>query len=129
VLQLLEDPRGESLIIATSNHPQHVDAAAWRRFDEVITFGMLDQAQVAELITLKLRAQPTDISTNTWAATLRELAPAEVERVCLDAIRRTVLSGARAVDDAAMARAAERMRVRRATAADAGTGGRTGDPS
>lgn len=33
VLQLLEDLKGESLVVATSNHPRLVDTAMWRRFE------------------------------------------------------------------------------------------------
>ncbi|HEX5493350.1 MAG TPA: ATP-binding protein, partial [Mycobacteriales bacterium] len=38
VLQLLDEARGESVIVATSNHPQLVDSAMWRRFDELVVF-------------------------------------------------------------------------------------------
>ncbi|GAB3489502.1 AAA family ATPase [Amycolatopsis cihanbeyliensis] len=113
VLQSLEDLHGESLVVATSNHPQLVDAAMWRRFDELIGFDSLDEAQLAELIALKLRAMPTELDAGDWAGRLGTLSPAEVELVCFEAMRRTVLAGRSAVDDAAMEAAVERMRRRR----------------
>jgi len=116
VLQLLEEVHGESVIIATSNRPQSVDAAIWRRFDELVAFDPLGVDQIADLITLKLRALPMTISASAWARTLRGFSPAEIELVCFDALRRAVLSGHATVDDAVMAVASDRLRTREAVA-------------
>jgi SpoVK/Ycf46/Vps4 family AAA+-type ATPase len=112
VLQLLDEVRGESVIVATSNHPQLVDTAVWRRFDELVTFDVLEQDQLAELITLKLRAVPTTISVTKWAKALAGFSPAEVELMCFDAMRRAVLAHEHAVSDAVMAVAVQRMMAR-----------------
>lgn len=111
-MQLLEDLKGESLVVATSNHPQLVDIAMWRRFDEVVTFSALDVNKIATLIGLRLRAVDHSISTQSWSRKLRTASPAEVELVCVDAMRRTVLAGSRRVDDEAMAVAVARLRSR-----------------
>lgn len=116
VLQLLEEVHGESVIVATSNRPQSVDAAIWRRFDELVAFEQPEVDQIAELITSKLRALPTVISTSAWAGRLRGFSPAEIELVCFDAMRRAVLSGRATVDDAVMAAATDRLRIRREVA-------------
>lgn len=113
VLQLLEDIRGESLVIATSNHPDLLDSATWRRFDHVIPFVALNTAQRVQLIELKLLAMPHRISTQKWAHRLRDASPAEVELVCTDALRRGVLSGAERLTDELMAGAAARLKARR----------------
>lgn len=115
VLQLLEGTRSESVIVATSNHPQLVDAAVWRRFDDLLAFGMLQPDRIARLIELKLRAVPTTVSATEWAKQLAGYSPAEVELVCYDAMRRAVLAHERAVEDGAMATAIEHMRARRST--------------
>lgn len=119
VLQLLEEVHGESVIVATSNRPQSVDAAIWRRFDELVTFEQLELPQIAELITLKLRALPMTISAAKWAKALRGFSPAEIELVCFDAMRRAALSAGVTVDDAVMEVAAGRMRIRRTVASGA----------
>lgn len=123
VLQLLEEMQGESLLIATTNHPQHLDVAVWRRFDELIGFGPLNQTQTAELISLKLRAVRTELSARQWARTLRTLLPAEVELVCVDAMRRMVLAELDAVNDSMMKAAFHQMRRRRALLGDAAPSG------
>lgn len=114
VLQLLEEVHGESLFLATTNRPQHLDAAVWRRFDELLGFGPLNLTQRAELISLKLRAVRTTVSARQWARRLGSLTPAEVELVCIDAMRRAVLAGEQTVSDLAMKAALDRMRRRRA---------------
>lgn len=113
VLQMLDELRGESVVVATSNHPELVDSAVWRRFDEVVPFSGLDVDGIAALIELRFQAITHRVSTKKWARTLRSSSPAEVELVCLDAMRRGVLRGA-AVDDDAMAAAAARFEARRA---------------
>lgn len=60
-LQLLENDDGPSLIVAATNHPELLDRALFRRFDDVITYG-LPNAEVARgileayLATFKLKA-------------------------------------------------------------------------
>jgi SpoVK/Ycf46/Vps4 family AAA+-type ATPase len=121
VLQLLEEVRGESVIVATSNHPRLIDTAVWRRFDELVVFDKLAHPQVAELIGLKLRAYPATVSTTNWAEKLAGLSPAEVELVCRDAMRRAVLADQRAVNDTAFGLATARIRARRAAISQIGT--------
>lgn len=112
VLQLMDDSAGESLMVATSNHPQAVDSAAWRRFDEVIGFEYLDARQTADLITFKLRTLPSSISPRTWAQRMSGFSPADVELTCIDALRRAILDERTRVDDAAMTAAVERFTAR-----------------
>lgn len=112
VLQLFEDLKGESLFVATSNHPELVDTAMWRRFDEVVPFTSLDVSGIAALIRLRLRTIDHTISVRSWSEKLRSASPAEVELVCLDVMRRMALSGARRVDDDAMSAAFDRLRSR-----------------
>jgi SpoVK/Ycf46/Vps4 family AAA+-type ATPase len=123
VLQLLEEAKGESLIIATSNHPQLVDAAIWRRFDELLIFDQLSEDQIAELIEMKLRAMPTQVSFAMWARALRGFSPAEVELTCFHAMRQTVLANQLKVDDAAMGTAVQRMQERHAATSQAAAAG------
>lgn len=113
VLQLLEDQHGESVVVATSNHPQAVDVALWRRFDEVVVFDLLGPAQLADLVDLKLRAMPSHVSPRRWARRLSGFAPAEVELVCYDAMRRALMAHAGVVEEDDLAQAVKQMRARR----------------
>lgn len=117
VLQLLEEMHGEAIAVATSNHPALLDSAIWRRFDDVVTFSTLDIDALARLIRLKLGGTVHEVSYERWAVTLADATPAEVEQVCVDAMRRAVLSQAEAMTDEVMSVAADRMLARRATIA------------
>lgn len=113
VLQLLDELRGESVVVATSNHPRLLDAASWRRFDEVVPFTMLEADGLARLVELKLGAVRHHVVTREWSERLAGLTPAEVELVCLDALRRFVLTGAQVLTIRALESSADRVRSRR----------------
>lgn len=93
ILQLIEAIHGESVVVATSNHPQMLDSAMWRRFDEVVRFSSLSEDDCARLIALKLRGANHRLNTRLWGAKLNDVSPADIELICLDAQRRWVLSG------------------------------------
>jgi AAA+ superfamily predicted ATPase len=46
----LEQEQGDSLILAATNHPQLLDKALFRRFDDVIEYQLPDAAIIRELI-------------------------------------------------------------------------------
>lgn len=120
VLQLLEQDLGESVVVATSNHPQLLDSAVWRRFDEVIAMETLDKAAVGRLVALKLRALPSKVLTAAWAERLAGASPADVELACEDAVRMAVLEGAAAVGDRHLEAALGRVEARRRAMAATG---------
>lgn len=118
VLQLLEDMHGESVAVATSNHPALLDSAIWRRFEDVVVFSTLDTGGIAKLVQMKLRAASHDLSYEHWAMRLAGTTPAEVELVCVDAMRRAVLSRAGMITSSIMSAAVDRMVARRSAVAE-----------
>jgi SpoVK/Ycf46/Vps4 family AAA+-type ATPase len=92
VLQLLDEVRGESLLIATSNHPSLIDYALWRRFDEVIGLSLLNEDGVRALIDLRTKSIPRSFSISNWSVCLKDLPPAQIEAICTDALRRRALN-------------------------------------
>lgn len=113
VLQLLEDLHGESLVVATSNHPKMMDTAVWRRFDEVVGFDALNELQMADLMELKLRAMHHDVAVQLWVTQMAGFSPAEVEIVCLAAMRHALLAERTTVNDDDIRQATNAMRRRR----------------
>jgi SpoVK/Ycf46/Vps4 family AAA+-type ATPase len=112
VLQLVEQMHGDSVLIATSNHPALLDSAVWRRFDEVAAFAPLELDGLEQLIKLKIQAVPHLISARRWASALAARTPAEVEATCLHALRRWALSGDSTLTNEHMALAVERIEQR-----------------
>jgi hypothetical protein len=91
-LQMIDKYQGPSVIIAASNHPALLDAALWRRFDEVLTFAMPSVHEIRRLLRLRLRAVPHDgIDIEHTAAALKGLPHAAAEKVILDARRGAAL--------------------------------------
>jgi len=99
VLQLLDEVRGESIVIATSNHPSLIDYALWRRFDEVIGLSLLNEDSISALIDLRTKSVPRSFSIPKWSSRLKDLPPAQIEAICIDALRRRALSNKRQITD------------------------------
>ena len=92
-LQTLEEAHSDNLIVATTNHGAALDEALWRRFDEVVPFQLPTKIQIQELLKVKLRRMPGRVNRENVAKGLVGLSQAEVEMVCLDAMREAVLAG------------------------------------
>ncbi|MFZ5988066.1 MAG: AAA family ATPase [Bacillota bacterium] len=104
-LQLLDSFGTQSFVIAATNHEKLIDNALWRRFDEVIYFDMPSEDSILQYVELKLRCfkhKKTKIKTHI--KDLVGLSYADIERVCLEAIKRCVLDGLDELDDATFAK-------------------------
>lgn len=114
-LQLLDGFRGDSVVIAATNHPALLDEAVWRRFDEVIEFAPPDLDQIAALIKLRLRGARYKFSAEELAKRMEGLSHAEIEIVCRDALRQMVLAGSDTVEPENLDKGLARMEDRRKT--------------
>lgn len=112
-LQLLDEFQGRSLILAATNHPGLMDDAVWRRFDEVVGFKPPTQSEIAKLTQMKLRASRHRLPLRDLARSMKGFSHAEVELVCLDALRRSVLEDHGIVRDEDFTAAIKRMEGRR----------------
>jgi SpoVK/Ycf46/Vps4 family AAA+-type ATPase len=93
-LQLLEKDNSQSLIVAATNHPELLDRALFRRFDDVIEYKLPDSKLAEEILRRKLAMfQTTDI---VWSRILPEtegLSQAELVRASEEAAKKAVLGG------------------------------------
>jgi len=94
-LQMMDNYRGSSILVAASNHEGMLDRALWRRFDEVLVFEKPDRDQVRMLLEVKLRGVRRDFEADdsTMLAGFAGLAHADIERVLIRAIKCMVISG------------------------------------
>jgi len=113
MLQIIDDNNADSLFVATSNHPSLLDSAVWRRFDEVLEFGLPDEEDRAALVTLKLRGVRSDIDLVAAARQMAGFSAAEIESVCVNAIRLMVLQFDKLVTPGHLAYGMEREEARR----------------
>ena len=113
-LQLLDNFNGRSLVIAATNFEQALDPAIWRRFDDVIRFGLPDHAALETLVSKclrPLRFKKTHVEK--IATALAGASFADAERVCLDIRKQRALDGGDSVRQADIKEALERHAYRK----------------
>ncbi len=112
-LQLMDTDESPSLIVAATNHPELLDRAVFRRFDVVIPFEAPSEAQIADLVHLRLRPHGLDIKAANAVARLGVgLSFADAARACDDAIRSMVLDGRDSLSEGDLVAAFEAARRR-----------------
>ncbi|ASC05950.1 AAA family ATPase [Acetobacter pasteurianus] len=98
-LQFIENDDGPSLIVAATNHPELLDKALFRRFDDVITYGLPDPKIArgileSHLATFKLKLIDWDQVLKATGG----LSQAEIARAADDAAKMAILGGTENVD-------------------------------
>lgn len=92
-LQFLENDDGQSLIVAATNHPELLDRALFRRFDDVIIYSAPGPEIVRGI--LESRLATFTLTRVDWDAVTRateHLSQAEVARAADEAAKSAVLS-------------------------------------
>jgi len=93
-LMMLEEADPGSLVVAATNHPELLDPALFRRFDDVLQYALPD----AELILRTVRSRFSSLASNhvDWhriASEAAGLSYADISRACEDAAKEAVLTG------------------------------------
>ncbi len=99
-LMFLENDRGDSLILAATNHPQLLDKALFRRFDDVIKYQLPDDKIIRELI--KSHLITFEIGWKDWSKIIDQangLAQAEIVRATDEAAKQAILSNTQKVSE------------------------------
>lgn len=91
LLMLIDRFRGKSFLIAATNLEESLDHAIWRRFDEVVVFDLPSQREIRLLCEIKLKNFPTPFSVSEKAPRLKGMSFADVERICDNATKRSIL--------------------------------------
>lgn len=93
-LQMVDTYQGPSLLLAATNHPGLLDAALWRRFDEVLTFPLPTVHELRRLLRLRLRrVRHHGVEVDKVASALRGLPHAAADKLVADAQRTALLHG------------------------------------
>ncbi|MCK6254081.1 AAA family ATPase [Pseudomonas fragi] len=91
-LQMIEQDQSHSLIIAATNHPEILDHALFRRFDDVIEYGLPGMEQTKAV--LKNRLVNFSKSIRSWDKLCKSaegLSYAELTRAADDAIKDAII--------------------------------------
>lgn len=91
-LQFIEEAASDSLVLAATNHPELLDQAIFRRFDDVIFYEMPDEDLLLKTFKANLRSnRATGINWKEVAEAAATLSYAEITRVCEDALKTLIL--------------------------------------
>lgn len=118
-LQFMEEPSAtDSPIVAATNHPELLDGALLRRFDEVLEFDLPDAEQVRAVIKANLRGMK--YPRLSWPAiedTAQGLSQAEIARAANEAVKDAILAQRKTISTGQLiAKLSERQAMRAAFA-------------
>ena len=87
-LQMIEQDRSHSMVMAATNHPSILDRALFRRFDDILQFDLPDERQIAKLLKMRLGAAASqDIAWSDVAGWAVGLSFADVARAANDVLK------------------------------------------
>ncbi len=112
-LQMIEQDESLSLIMAATNHPDILDYALLRRFDDVLRYSLPDEARMAFMLKMRLgKMSAKGVSWRRLARGAAGLSCAEAARACNETLKEALLEGRSEVTEENVQRALEeRMQV------------------
>lgn len=111
-LVFIERLRGNSIVIAATNYGERLDKALFRRFDDLVEFGLPAPDQIRE--TIKRLLRNVDKERPAWPRiekSARDLSYAEITRACEEAIKEVLICGLPKVTNEALVKALTERRV------------------
>lgn len=101
-LQMVEQDRSDSLIVAATNHVESLDTALFRRFDDVIHYGLPEKPEIERLMRMRLSLlmAPSDLSVAVNEAV--GLSHAEIVQACDDATKDAIINERKAIHPGAL---------------------------
>lgn len=119
-LQFLEEGNAtDSVVVAATNHPELLDRALVRRFDEIIEYGLPDASGARAMINNRLgRMAGRSIDWGSITVLTDGLSQAELARVADEATKEAILAGKKTVGTADLAAALSARRAMREAVAD-----------
>jgi SpoVK/Ycf46/Vps4 family AAA+-type ATPase len=95
-LQMIEQDESHSLIVAATNHPEILDHALFRRFDDVLHYELPNEAHIASVLKSRLgRTTSKGVSWKRLASEAVGLSYAEVARASDETLKEALIEGRR----------------------------------
>lgn len=119
-LQFLEEPNAtDSVIVAATNHPELLDRALIRRFDEIVEYGLPDEAGVRDIVKRRLGGRASrSLKWDRIGEAAHGLSHGEVSRAIEEALREAILGNKNTVDQPSLITALDARRAMREAMAD-----------
>jgi SpoVK/Ycf46/Vps4 family AAA+-type ATPase len=93
-LQMLDNIKGDSIILAATNHQNILDPAIWRRFDDVIYYDLPDEKIRYQLFEnyLKSMKREKDIDLTKFSKVTEGLSPADIKMITEEAMKSAIIN-------------------------------------
>jgi SpoVK/Ycf46/Vps4 family AAA+-type ATPase len=110
-LQMIEQDDSHSLIIGSTNHPDILDNALFRRFDDLLHYELPDEVHIAGVLKSRLsRMAVKNISWKRLATKAQGLSYAELTRAADEVLKTALIERAEKISEADISRALEERR-------------------
>lgn len=110
-LQMIEQDQSHSLIVAATNHPEILDRALFRRFDDLLHYDLPDISHVAMVLESRLgRLARQDVSWKRLAEATEGLSYAEIVRAAEETLKEALIEESDSVSEADIRRMLEERR-------------------
>jgi SpoVK/Ycf46/Vps4 family AAA+-type ATPase len=93
-LQMLDNLKSDSIILAATNHQNMLDPAIWRRFDDVIYYELPDETTRKELFNIFLNPikRDDDLDIDNSARLTAGFSPADIKMVTDEAMKAAIVN-------------------------------------
>lgn len=114
-LMMIEQDQSHSLILAATNHPDILDTALFRRFDDVLSYALPDGKQIEKLLRARLeKVTSRGVRWSDLAAASVGLSYAEIARAVEEVLKAALIDAAEEIGEAEIQRMLkERKEIRR----------------
>lgn len=121
-LLMIEQDESASVIVAATNHPEILDQALFRRFDDVIEYRVPSRDEIEDLLRVRLaRYMPKSKAYGPIADAASGLSHADITRAIDDTVKDAVMHDADSVTPAALLeQVQQRQTMRQRASADVG---------
>jgi SpoVK/Ycf46/Vps4 family AAA+-type ATPase len=111
-LMFIERLSSNSLVIAATNHGDRLDKALYRRFDDLIEFGLPDEAEIRAIFEARLNGvKKQRLSTKKLSVAAKDLSFSEITRACEEAVKEMLLMGHKLVTNEMLLKALTERRL------------------
>jgi len=93
-LQMLDNVKGNSIILAATNHQNILDPAIWRRFDDVVYYNLPDEKSRCQLFEIYLKPIKRDkgIDLVKFSQITKGLSPADIKMITEEAMKFAIIN-------------------------------------
>ncbi|MBI5910035.1 MAG: ATP-binding protein [Betaproteobacteria bacterium] len=111
-LQMIEQDHSHSLIIAATNHPEVLDSALYRRFDDVIEYRLPEPEQIADVVRVRSgQFLPKRFALKRVVAQAHGLSYAEICRAVDESIKEAIMHDKGSLEEANLSRMLDERRL------------------